>query len=209
MLAFFGRVCYHTQAVERRKQNPGVAKFGIALEWGSRGRWFESSHSDHKDRKSKGFFGLYFSLADSNPSKCNSPVDCCLPTAGRRLHLYFLPIGEKMKFESVTRVKRSASSCDFFRRCGCVVKSPPRMVSPGRGFVLLTVFSCWVPKLKDTATENHAALCKSPRNKTTPGSNAEPGVGISSKTACDLRTVFCVILLPTNISNRTRIPDPP
>ena len=25
---------------------PGVAKFGIALEWGSRGRWFESSHSD-------------------------------------------------------------------------------------------------------------------------------------------------------------------
>ena len=26
---------------------PGVAKFGIALEWGSRGRWFESSHSDH------------------------------------------------------------------------------------------------------------------------------------------------------------------
>ena len=27
---------------------PGVAKFGIALEWGSRGRWFESSHSDHR-----------------------------------------------------------------------------------------------------------------------------------------------------------------
>ena len=24
-----------------------MAKFGIALEWGSRGRWFESSHSDH------------------------------------------------------------------------------------------------------------------------------------------------------------------
>ena len=23
-----------------------MAKFGIALEWGSRGRWFESSHSD-------------------------------------------------------------------------------------------------------------------------------------------------------------------
>ena len=30
---------------------PGVAKFGIALEWGSRGRWFESSHSDQKDQK--------------------------------------------------------------------------------------------------------------------------------------------------------------
>ena len=29
-----------------KTENPGVAKFGIALEWGSRGRWFESSHSD-------------------------------------------------------------------------------------------------------------------------------------------------------------------
>ena len=26
---------------------PGVAQFGSALEWGSRGRWFDSSHSDH------------------------------------------------------------------------------------------------------------------------------------------------------------------
>ena len=25
---------------------PGVAQFGRALEWGSRGRWFDSSHSD-------------------------------------------------------------------------------------------------------------------------------------------------------------------
>ena len=30
------------------KQNPGVAKFGIALEWGSRGLEFESRHSDQK-----------------------------------------------------------------------------------------------------------------------------------------------------------------
>ena len=42
------QVCYYTVAVERCKQNPGLAKFGIALEWGSRGRWFESSHSDQK-----------------------------------------------------------------------------------------------------------------------------------------------------------------
>ena len=27
---------------------PGVAKFGIALEWGSRGLEFESQHSDQK-----------------------------------------------------------------------------------------------------------------------------------------------------------------
>ena len=30
----------------RAEKNPGVAKFGIALEWGSRGPEFESRHSD-------------------------------------------------------------------------------------------------------------------------------------------------------------------
>ena len=34
---------------EGTTEYPGVAKFGIALEWGSRGRWFESSHSDHAE----------------------------------------------------------------------------------------------------------------------------------------------------------------
>ena len=50
VLAFSGILCYNTQAVrERQRKYPGVAKFGIALEWGSRGRWFESSHSDHAE----------------------------------------------------------------------------------------------------------------------------------------------------------------
>lgn len=31
-------------------RDPGVAKFGIALEWGSRGLEFESRHSDQKQR---------------------------------------------------------------------------------------------------------------------------------------------------------------
>ena len=59
MLAFFGKVCYSTQALRRASKYPGVAKFGIALEWGSRGRWFESSHSDQKSLLStdkRGFF---------------------------------------------------------------------------------------------------------------------------------------------------------
>ena len=30
----------------RQQEYPGVAKFGIALEWGSRGLEFESQHSD-------------------------------------------------------------------------------------------------------------------------------------------------------------------
>ena len=32
------------------KRHPGVAKLGIALEWGSRGPEFESQHSDHEKR---------------------------------------------------------------------------------------------------------------------------------------------------------------
>ena len=47
MLAFSRKVCYYIQAFRKRKQFPGVAKFGIALEWGSRGLEFESRHSDH------------------------------------------------------------------------------------------------------------------------------------------------------------------
>ena len=34
---------------QTKQKNPGVAKFGIALEWGSRGRWFKSSHSDQEE----------------------------------------------------------------------------------------------------------------------------------------------------------------
>ena len=46
MLDISGIPCYHVEVVERQTQNPGVAKFGIALEWGSRGLEFESRHSD-------------------------------------------------------------------------------------------------------------------------------------------------------------------
>ena len=52
-------------ALEERALYPGVAKFGIALDWGSRGRRFKSCHSDHrKSLKSKGFggFSLLFLL---------------------------------------------------------------------------------------------------------------------------------------------------
>ena len=42
-LAIAHALWYYNKAV----RNPGVAKFGIAPEWGSGGRWFKSSHSDH------------------------------------------------------------------------------------------------------------------------------------------------------------------
>ena len=40
------------------KRNPGVAKFGIALEWGSRGLEFESRHSDQRPKEHCSF-GLF------------------------------------------------------------------------------------------------------------------------------------------------------
>ena len=36
------------ETFEAQAFDPGVAKFGIALEWGSRGPEFESQHSDQK-----------------------------------------------------------------------------------------------------------------------------------------------------------------
>ena len=43
--------------------HPGVAQFGSALEWGSRGRRFDSSHSDQMNRKIPGivrFRGFFY-----------------------------------------------------------------------------------------------------------------------------------------------------
>ena len=53
---------------ENREQNPGLAKFGIALEWGSRGRWFESSNSDQNSRNCICSFCYFlFDKLDWNP----------------------------------------------------------------------------------------------------------------------------------------------
>ena len=52
---------------EGHNNYPGLAKFGIALEWGSRGRWFESSNSDHKTEVTLVTSVLFFySVIDMN-----------------------------------------------------------------------------------------------------------------------------------------------
>ena len=56
---------------------PGVAKFGIALEWGSRGRWFESSHSDQK--RGNVTVSSLFLLCTTEPA-----ASCC---AARRISI--------------------------------------------------------------------------------------------------------------------------
>ena len=63
-LAFFNRLCYYIGALRETAQKtkyPGVAKFGIALEWGSRGRGFESRHSDQNGVKLR-FYPVFFFL---------------------------------------------------------------------------------------------------------------------------------------------------
>ncbi len=66
MLAFSKQLCYYIQALRKRKQNPGVAKFGIALEWGSRGLEFESRHSDQRSRNNICCFCFFISMLQSN-----------------------------------------------------------------------------------------------------------------------------------------------
>ena len=47
----------------QRCRNPGVAQFGSALEWGSRGREFDSRHSDQSGNPVELFdwiFALFF-----------------------------------------------------------------------------------------------------------------------------------------------------
>ena len=64
---------------------PGVAKFGIALEWGSRGRWFESSHSDQTQESVAPAFFCFVKSSRFEPIKCRSPVDFCQTPARRCL----------------------------------------------------------------------------------------------------------------------------
>ena len=44
----YGIIVELRKTAKTKEKDPGVAKFGIALEWGSRGPEFESQHSDQK-----------------------------------------------------------------------------------------------------------------------------------------------------------------
>ena len=48
-------MCYYTWAVGNGSPIPGCSADGSALEWGSRGRWFKSSHSDQNAEISNDF----------------------------------------------------------------------------------------------------------------------------------------------------------
>ena len=63
-------MCYYHLA--ENEIYPGVAKFGIALEWGSRGLEFESRHSDHA-KGVKQMFRPFFPLFSKLSRKTGFP----------------------------------------------------------------------------------------------------------------------------------------
>ena len=69
VLDFFLWLCYYISVAWR--QDPGVAKFGIALEWGSRGLEFESRHSDQKTRTTFVVLVFSFRVEKFEPSNAN------------------------------------------------------------------------------------------------------------------------------------------
>ena len=54
------------ETFEAQAFDPGVAKFGIALEWGSRGPEFESQHSDQDKRQLRKQLPFVFAFSIPN-----------------------------------------------------------------------------------------------------------------------------------------------
>ena len=98
---------------------PGVAQFGSALEWGSRGRWFDSSHSDQEGVTKllsprffqyscgfMGFLGPTFqnrSTVDVQPPKEQKQLkNRLLVTAQEGGFFIFLDTGREMIFDGPT-----------------------------------------------------------------------------------------------------------
>ena len=56
-----------------------MAQFGSALDWGSRGRWFESSRSDHCLVKKKGVFSPLFCVFKNQDENFFNVLLCLIP----------------------------------------------------------------------------------------------------------------------------------
>ena len=74
---------------ERPGSYPGVAKFGIALEWGSRGRWFESSHSDHVGASFYIACSDFFMHCIKNAERAHAAAPLSKPSPLRRASIWF------------------------------------------------------------------------------------------------------------------------
>ena len=108
-------ICKSAAAV----QNPGVAKFGIALEWGSRGLEFESRHSDQKSRNSIYCFCFFLLCGEIRTIQCDCPVDSRLPPSSRRQLHYFLRRRKCKRIATLGPKDQNSRSCSgLFLLCG-------------------------------------------------------------------------------------------
>ena len=76
----------YSSAEDSATKYPGVAKFGIALEWGSRGLEFESRHSDQKIQNSICCSGFFYLWRDSK-IKCDAYERRLPPVSTAATHL--------------------------------------------------------------------------------------------------------------------------
>ena len=76
-----------------KAEYPGVAKFGIALEWGSRGLEFESRHSDHMNEAR--FSNIFI---EKRASSCQKSLE------KSRLFSYPLLMSEGENSQNVKRI---------------------------------------------------------------------------------------------------------
>ena len=67
-LYILNNLVYNNIALARKRAYLGVAQFGSALEWGSRGRKFKSSHSDQKHQFRRRLSAEFFIFACSRAS---------------------------------------------------------------------------------------------------------------------------------------------
>ena len=79
--------------VKETQAYPGVAKFGIALEWGSRGLEFESRHSDQKSRTEFSVLDFLFSDGEIRTIQMQQ-FGGLLPATARRSRTLILPQGQ-------------------------------------------------------------------------------------------------------------------
>ena len=97
MVIYISRSGETPAARHLRQENPGVAKFGIALEWGSRGPEFESQHSDQSRRQLQKQLPFVFAFS--------SQMSTALRTGKVVLSLYvhFMTRVSKYRFFTVYR----------------------------------------------------------------------------------------------------------
>ena len=117
--------------------HPGVAKFGIALEWGSRGLEFESRHSDQKSRNSIHCFCFFIFAGEIRTIKCKCPVDTCLPPARRQQLLTF----RKAERQRISTLGRSLTQITTPELHSLTFTRPPKTQSCHNSSSLFSVFA--------------------------------------------------------------------